>query len=83
MLAAEIGQTEDDVKGFVRRCRLFKYAASLGGVESLLSWPPKLSHAMLSEEQRRDRGIPPNFLRFSIGLEDKDDLLEDLAQALG
>jgi len=83
MLSAEIGSGREDVESFVKRTRLFKYAASLGGVESLVSWPPKLSHEMLSEAERLKRGIPPNFLRFSIGLEDKDDLLEDLAQALG
>lgn len=83
MLSAEIGSGREDVESFVKRTRLFKYAASLGGVESLVSWPPKLSHEMLSEAERLERGIPPNFLRFSIGLEDKDDLLEDLAQALG
>lgn len=82
MMAAEIGDSAGCVKTMVSRCKLFSYAASLGGVESLLSWPAGLSHAMMSDEERLSRGIRPNLLRISIGLEDVDDLLEDLEQAL-
>lgn len=82
MMSAEIGRSADDVRAFVSKCKVFSYAASLGGAESLLSWPPMLSHAMMTEEQRLDKGIKPNLLRISIGLEDSDDLIEDLEQAL-
>lgn len=79
MLAAEL---PGDVRDFVARLKLFAYAGSLGGVESLVSWPPLLSHANLSPDERLARGIPDNLLRFSIGLEDPEDLIEDLRQAL-
>jgi cystathionine beta-lyase/cystathionine gamma-synthase len=64
------------------RLRVFLLAESLGGVESLVCYPPKMSHAAMSEEERLARGIPPNLLRLSVGIEDIQDLLEDLEQAL-
>lgn len=82
MLAAEIGDFPDDFQRFVEKLKIFAYAASLGSVESLVSWPPALSHASLSEEERLASGIKPNLIRFSIGLEDTADLLEDIRQAL-
>lgn len=60
----------------------FLLAESLGGVESLIAYPPLMSHATMSEEQRLERGIPPTMLRLSVGVEDAEDLIEDLAQAL-
>ncbi|MGF1574230.1 MAG: trans-sulfuration enzyme family protein [Sumerlaeia bacterium] len=60
----------------------FFFAESLGGVESLICHPPTMSHAVLSEEQRMEMGIPDNMLRLSVGIEHIDDLLEDLAKAL-
>jgi len=57
-------------------------AESLGGVESLIAYPPLMSHATMTEEQRLERGIPPTLLRLSIGIEDQEDLVEDLEQAL-
>lgn len=64
------------------RLRIFLLAESLGGVESLVCYPPKMSHASMSEEERLDREIPPNLLRLSVGIEDAKDLIEDLQQAL-
>jgi cystathionine beta-lyase/cystathionine gamma-synthase len=61
---------------------VFLLAESLGGVESLLGYPPLMSHATMSEEQRLLKGIPPSLLRLSIGIEDSQDLIDDLDQAL-
>lgn len=57
-------------------------AESLGGVESLIGYPPLMSHATMSEEERLERGIPPTLLRLSVGIEDVEDLVEDLDRAL-
>ncbi|MBI4541422.1 MAG: PLP-dependent transferase [Gemmatimonadetes bacterium] len=69
-----------------RRClkalRLITHAPSLGGVESLVSEPRFTSHAGLTPQQRAAAGIPDGFLRFSLGLEDADDLIADLARGL-
>ncbi|MHA1861236.1 MAG: PLP-dependent transferase, partial [Candidatus Ranarchaeia archaeon] len=56
--------------------------ASLGGVESLASHPPSSSHRFLSKEEREKRGINDNLVRLSIGIEDPEDLINDLRQAL-
>lgn len=64
------------------RLQVFLLAESLGGVESLVCYPPKMSHAAMSEQERLSRGIPPNLLRLSVGIEDEEDLIEDLEQAL-
>ena len=56
--------------------------ASLGGVESIVSHPATISHYELSREERLDVGIPDDLLRYSVGVEDAEDLIEDLDQAL-
>ncbi|MBW4840803.1 MAG: PLP-dependent transferase, partial [Paenibacillaceae bacterium] len=53
-----------------------------GAVESILSYPPMMSHASMPPEVRAERGITDGLLRFSVGLEDIDDLLADLDEAL-
>jgi len=82
MLSFEIAGTPQEAMTFGRKCRLFKMAASLGGIESLLAYPTKMSHFGMTEEERLARGIPPTLIRVSVGLEDPDDLCEDLDQAL-
>ena len=64
------------------RLRVFALAESLGGVESLAGYPWTMSHGSLPEERRRAIGIVPELVRLSIGLEDADDLIADIAQAL-
>jgi cystathionine beta-lyase/cystathionine gamma-synthase len=66
----------------VRRLRLALEASSLGGVETLVSLPFNTSHARLSAEERAAAGIPPGFVRVSVGIEDPDDLIADFEQAL-
>lgn len=68
--------------------QFFKYvkypiiAVSLGGVESILSYPVKMSHACVPEEERLKQGITSGLVRLSVGIEDVDDLIEDIEQAL-
>ncbi|GIV35033.1 MAG: cystathionine beta-lyase [Chitinophagales bacterium] len=74
--------TEDSVQAFIRKTRIFRLAESLGGVESTLSHPASMSHPMLSVEERLRLGITPSLVRLSVGIENPDDLIEDLNQAL-
>jgi len=70
----------------VRVCsatRYFLLAESLGGVESLIEHPAIMTHASVPEDQRRERGITDDLIRLSVGVENGEDLLEDLDQALG
>ncbi len=67
---------------FLRRLRLVTHAPSLAGVESLVSEPRITSHASLTPEQRAELGIPDGFVRLSCGIEDTDDIVDDLRQAL-
>jgi len=62
--------------------KIFLLATSLGGVESLVSQPSATSHHGLSHEERLKRGIGDGMLRLSVGLEDAEDLIADLNQAL-
>jgi len=71
-----------EVKRFCERLKLFLLAESLGGIESLACYPPKMSHAVLSEQERLAQGITPNMVRLSVGIEHREDLQADLAQAL-
>ncbi|MFI5243645.1 MAG: trans-sulfuration enzyme family protein [Gemmatimonadales bacterium] len=82
MLAIELQGGGKATERFLRRLRIFTHAASLGGVESLVSEPRYTSHAGLTSEERTRIGIPDGFLRLSIGIEDADDLIADIEQAL-
>jgi cystathionine beta-lyase/cystathionine gamma-synthase len=66
----------------LQRLRFPVEATSLGGVESLIEMPFNTSHAVLSAEQQAQVGIVPGFIRLSVGIEDVDDLIADLKQAL-
>jgi cystathionine beta-lyase/cystathionine gamma-synthase len=82
MLAIELVGGGEAADRFLRRLRLVAHATSLGGVDTLVCEPRYTSHAHLSAEQRAAIGIPDGFLRFSVGIEDADDLIADLAHAL-
>ena len=69
-------------EAFLRRLRLICPAVSLGGVESLICSPAQTSHAKIGQEERRRIGIPDNLLRLSVGIENVDDLIADISQAL-
>jgi cystathionine beta-lyase/cystathionine gamma-synthase len=68
---------------FCKRLRVFALAESLGGVESLCNHPAAMTHASIPKEVREARGVTDGLLRLSVGIEDADDLLEDVWQALG
>lgn len=82
MLAIELAGGGRAAERFLRRLRLVTHAPSLGGVDTLISEPRYTSHAKLTSAERARLGIPDGFLRLSIGLEDPDDLVADLEQAL-
>ncbi len=67
---------------FLENCRLFTLAESLGGVESLVNHPAIMTHASVPAETRARLGISDTLIRLSVGIEESDDLLADLAQAL-
>nr|WP_269431482.1 PLP-dependent transferase [Caviibacter abscessus] len=70
------------VKEVFSKIKIPIIAVSLGGVESILSYPWKMSHACMPEEERIKQGVTSGLIRFSVGIEDTDDLLEDLSQAM-
>ena len=62
--------------------KLFATAESLGGIESLINHPWTMTHAAIPEKQRYDAGMTPGLIRLSVGIEDMDDLWQDLVNAL-
>ena len=72
----------DASRAFLETVELFALAESLGGVESLVDHPAIMTHASIPETERRKLGLTNNLIRLSVGLEDIDDLLHDLTQAL-
>jgi cystathionine beta-lyase/cystathionine gamma-synthase len=82
MLAIELAGGASAADAFLRKLKLFTHAASLGGVDSLVIEPRFSSHARMTAEERAQMGIPDGFVRLSIGVEDVEDLITDLAQAL-
>jgi cystathionine gamma-synthase len=83
MVSFEINGGEASVRTFVEQLRYFSLAESLGGVESLVCHPPSMTHAPVSKSALTEAGIGNNLIRLSVGLEDTDDLLNDILQALG
>ncbi|MDX1721002.1 MAG: PLP-dependent aspartate aminotransferase family protein, partial [Salegentibacter mishustinae] len=67
---------------FQKKLKLIKSSMSLAGVESTILSPSKTSHGLLSPEEREAQGIKDGLMRFSVGIEEKEDLIEDLEQAL-
>lgn len=67
---------------FIENVKIPVFAVSLGAVESILSYPAKMSHAAMSESERLQRGISNQLLRLSVGLENPDDLIADFIQAI-
>lgn len=63
--------------------KLIRFAESLGGTESLITYPVTQTHADVPDEKRRAKGIDETLLRMSVGLEDVHDIIADLEQAFG
>ncbi len=77
------GDNMEDAMHFLRNCKLFTLAESLGGVESLMGHPASMTHASIPRAERMKSGVTDALIRLSVGVEDAEDLLADLAQALG
>lgn len=75
------GKKEDAIK-FLENLKVFTLAESLGGVESLANHPALMTHASIPEDKRKEVGISDDLVRLSVGIEDIEDLLADLEQAL-
>ncbi len=82
LFSATVRGGDDAALAVMRRTTLLAEAASLGGVESLVSRPCDMSHSYLSAEERIETGIAPGLLRFALGIEDAEDLIADLDRAL-
>lgn len=82
MVSFQFKGSYDDVDTVVRRFKVFALAESLGGVESLVCHPATMTHGSIPREIREARGLTDTLLRLSIGIEDSEDLLADLEQAL-
>jgi len=81
MISADLG-SEDAAARFCEGVRLFTFAESLGGVESLLCHPVSMTHASVPADTRAALGITGGLIRFSVGIEDVDDLIADIDRAL-
>lgn len=82
MLGIELKGGGNAAVRFIKKLQVFTYAASLGGVDSLVIEPRYSSHEHMTPEERAKIGIPDGFLRMSIGIENAEDLIADIEQAL-
>jgi cystathionine beta-lyase/cystathionine gamma-synthase len=69
-------------RDFCSKVKVFTLAESLGGVESLVCHPASMTHASVPKEKRENFGLLDSMIRLSVGIEDSDDLIEDIEQAL-
>ncbi|MEK5381460.1 bifunctional cystathionine gamma-lyase/homocysteine desulfhydrase [Niallia sp. FSL W8-0635] len=81
MVSFDVGSAENADK-LLQKVKYFTLAESLGAVESLISVPARMTHASIPAERRAELGITDGLVRISVGLEDAEDLIEDLKQAL-
>jgi len=72
-----------ELKRVVSSTKIISLAESLGGVESLINHPATMTHASIPKEERLKNGLKDSLIRLSVGIEDADDLIEDLKQAIG
>lgn len=82
MISMEVKANRAETIKMLERCQIFTLAESLGGVESLIEHPAIMTHASLPESQRQKLGIKDNLIRLSVGIEDVEDLKQDLIQLL-
>ncbi len=81
MVSADFGDTET-AKKVLNNVKIFTLAESLGGVESLICHPASMTHASVPKEDREKMGLTDSLVRFSVGIEDVEDLIEDVKQSL-
>jgi len=77
------GNDYNEAIKIVENLKIFTLAESLGGVESLSGHPASMTHASIPKEEREKTGVVDSLIRLSVGIEDEDDLIEDLRQAIG
>jgi cystathionine beta-lyase len=77
------GNNIEDAIKIVEKLKVFTLAESLGGVESLAGHPASMTHASIPKEEREKTGVVDSLIRLSVGIEDADDLIADLKQAIG
>jgi cystathionine beta-lyase/cystathionine gamma-synthase len=82
MMAFDLEGGRPAVQRMMKRFSLVTFAASLGGVETTISYPEITSHRAMSQEERTQLGVGPGTVRVSVGLEDPDDIVADFAQAI-
>ncbi len=82
MVSFEVAGGRAGAEGLLRSLRLIKRATSLGGVDSLVSMPLNSSHSLLAPEERQRLGIKDSLVRLSVGIEDAQDIIEDLEEGL-
>jgi cystathionine beta-lyase/cystathionine gamma-synthase len=83
MMSFELkNQSDAEVKRVLSSTKLFALAESLGGVESLINHPASMTHASIPREERLKNGLSDSLIRLSVGIEDADDLIDDLKQVL-
>ena len=83
MVSFNLKGSYDEVVKFTQSLKVFSLAESLGGVESLINHPERMTHASVPEALRKKLGIGYNLLRLSVGVESSDDLIADLSEAFG
>ena len=84
MLSFELkDNSEQEARRVLSSTKVFSLAESLGGVESLINHPASMTHASIPREQRIKNGLSDSLIRLSVGIEDVDDLISDLKQAIG
>jgi cystathionine beta-lyase len=76
------GNDINDALETVKKVKIFALAESLGGVESLIGHPATMTHASIPKVEREKSGVVDSLVRLSVGIEDADDLIADLEQAL-
>ena len=81
MISFEIKGGEKEAIQFLEHLELFTLAESLGGVESLIEHPALMTHSSITQQEREQAGIKDSLIRVSIGVEDVEDLQNDLEQA--
>jgi cystathionine beta-lyase/cystathionine gamma-synthase len=81
MVSIDFGNTEK-AYDFAKRVRVFTLAESLGGVESLVCHPASMTHASVPKEDRERMGLTDSLIRLSVGIEDAEDLINDIENAI-
>ncbi|HDQ25717.1 MAG TPA: PLP-dependent transferase [bacterium] len=83
MVSFVMKRGKKDIEDFISNLKIFTFAESLGGVESLACVPSKMTHGFFSAKEKKKLGISENLIRLSAGIEDSGDLIRDLEKALG